>query len=189
LAGPAGPSMHMLVWVRSGEGVRLSGRAWGGTGSRASMRQAHGMALRVFAVPWKGTAGSLYSGRVSRDRIQENVHLVQRLVWTVRVGRTSSRRPGFSRVPFGSHRMGPGKSKDRVGTSLGNVGNMITGRKVDATHHRHPSPVHPGNPPDPSGSAGKPGRTGLGPDRIFQRRRTPQATPPSWHSVVVGPTC
>ena len=51
--------------VEKGSGFGL---AWGGAGPRSSMRQAHGMALRVFAVPWKGTAGTLYSGRVSRDR-------------------------------------------------------------------------------------------------------------------------
>ena len=52
------------------------------------------MAFRVFAVPWKGTAGSLYSGRVSRDRT--NVLLVQPTGQDVRVGSTPVDRPGFS---------------------------------------------------------------------------------------------
>ena len=57
-------SVH--VWHACGEGVGRAGV--GGYGLPLFYAQAHGMALRVFAVPWKGTAGTLYSGRVSRDR-------------------------------------------------------------------------------------------------------------------------
>ena len=52
---------------RSGEEIKLRAGVEG-YGLPLSCGQAHGMALRVFAVPWKGTAGTLYSGRVSRDR-------------------------------------------------------------------------------------------------------------------------
>ena len=66
LAGPfsvilwlvlAGPSMFGMHVEKGSVGL-----AWGGTGFRSSMRRP------TFAVPWKGTAGTLYSGRVSRDR-------------------------------------------------------------------------------------------------------------------------
>ena len=52
LAGPAGPSMFGMRVEKGSVGL-----AWGGTGFPLFYAQAHGMALRVFAVPWKGTAG------------------------------------------------------------------------------------------------------------------------------------